>query len=141
VHYVVPGLPGKPSAKLSRVRSSLVRMELVVMSELNALSPDEWERLVNQVRMHNTAKLREVLAILEPWVDGSAGAVSPPHVKLYLQALKDLGVMYKVHEPPKAVEVGEDPRVALVRLEAQQSRVLEQLEVLEAKAKQRRLGA
>jgi hypothetical protein len=111
------------------------------MSELFALSLDEWEQLVSQVRMHNTAKLRELLSILEPWVDGSAGVVSPPHVKLYLQAIKDLGQMYKVHEPPKAVEVGEDPRVALVRLETQQSRVLEQLEVLEAKARQRRLGS
>lgn len=109
------------------------------MSDLNTLSPDEWDALVSQVRMHNTAKLREVLTVLEPYVDGSVGMVSPPHVKLYLTALKDLGAMYRVAEPPKAVEAVEavDSAAEVVRLEAAQARVLGQLEVLAAKAKRR----
>lgn len=109
------------------------------MSDLSPISPDEWDILVNQVRMHNTAKLREVLTILEPYVDGSVGMVSPPHVKLYLAALKDLGAMYKVSEGPKRVEepVVEDPAVEVLRLEAAQARVLEQLEILAAKARRR----
>ena len=110
------------------------------MSELSTLTPDEWDALADEVRMHNTAKLREVLAVLAPYVDGSVGMVSPAHVRLYLQALKDLGQMYRVGEGPRAVAAA-DPAAEVHRLQAAQARVLDQLEVLEAKARQRRLGS
>jgi hypothetical protein len=55
---------------------------------------------------------------------------------LYLAALKDLGTMYRVGEPPKAAEVV-DPAAEVIRLEAAQAKVLGQLEVLADKARRR----
>lgn len=111
------------------------------MSEVAPITPEEFESMTTQVRMHNTAKYREVLAALEPYVDGSVGMISPPHVKLYLAALKDLGALYRVSEPPRPVEGGDEVEVAQVRLAARQAEVLGQLEVLAAKARSRGLGA
>lgn len=99
----------------------------------------DMDALRQAVLAHNTAKIRELLTALEPWVMGwTSGMPSPNHVKVYLAALKDLGQLYHVYEAPKRVEAEPDSPLAL---EAQRAVVLAELETLEARARAGKPGA
>jgi hypothetical protein len=95
-------------------------------------TPDEdWVELARQVRNHNTAEIKKVLAALEPYVDGSFGAINPAHVRTYLEALKQLGQLWRVFDrPEERTEAGVDEQLVL---ESRRSKVLAQLEEIKRK--------
>lgn len=68
------------------------------------MSPDDFRALSDQMRMANTARLKAVLDSLEPYIDGSLGAVSPPHVNAYVKTCRELGLLWDSYAPPKPVE-------------------------------------
>lgn len=108
------------------------------MSSLLPVPEEDWQELARQVRNHNTAEIKKVLAALEPYVDGSFGAINPAHVRTYLEALKQLGQLWRVFDRPEQKEDSsagmEDPVV----LEKRKAEVLAQLEEIRLKP---RLGA
>lgn len=85
------------------------------------IGEDEFKALTEQVRQHNSVKIRELLAGLEPYVDGSYGPVNPAHVRAYLEALKALGQLWRVFDKPEAkaevVEVDEELIASAARTE------------------------
>jgi hypothetical protein len=92
---------------------------------------EDWVELARQVRNHNTAEIKKVLAALEPYVDGSFGAINPAHVRTYLEALKQLGQLWRVFDRPEdRTEAGVDEGLVL---EARRSKVLAQLEEIKRK--------
>jgi hypothetical protein len=105
---------------------------MTFMTDLNHVGIEDWENQRIFVRLHNTGKIQGVLAALEPMVLGYGSAPpSPGHVKVYLQALRELGNLYRAYDPPKAVEQAADAELAL---EAQRAVVLAELEVLADRA-------
>lgn len=108
---------------------------VVVMTDLNPVGIEDWENQRALIRLHNTGKIRGVLAALEPYVLGYTDKnVNPGHVKVYLQALRELGQLYQVHDSPRAVEVAKDAELAL---ETQRAVVLAELETLAIRAASR----
>ena len=108
------------------------------MTEMTPVGTEDWDALRQAVRAHNTAKIREVLTTLEPGVMGWTGPINPGLVKVYLQALRELGNLYQAYEPPRAVvEQGS----AELALEAQRAQVLGELETLALKAASRHVPA
>lgn len=95
------------------------------------MGKDEWELLTRQIRGYNLARLRELLDTLGPYVDGSFGSINPAHVKVYLQALRELGMVGRIYAPPKE-EVVVD-QVEQPVLEARRQAVLDQLAAIVAK--------
>lgn len=107
------------------------------MSDVAVMGEDEWASARMAARLYNTHKLRGVLEVLEPYMDGSMGVVSAPHLKLYLQALKDLGILYQLASPPVLSAAGVDEGQVVLAAEVARRRVLESLEVLEVRARER----
>lgn len=100
------------------------------MSDALVNSGEDWQALAGQVRLHNSARIKDLLDALKPYVDGSVGMVSPSHGKLYLAALSDLAKLYRAYEPPeKAVEAPEPEALGSVL----RQRVLDDLSVLSAR--------
>lgn len=102
------------------------------MTDMAPVGIEEWDQLRQAVLAHNTTKIRELLTALEPSVMGwTTGVPSPNHVKVYLAALKDLGLLYRVYDGPgQAVAAGQ----AELAAEAARVAVLAELETLEARA-------
>lgn len=128
VHYVVPGFP--------RLLGWLAGMDSPILTGMSDLSPlDEVERrrvLAEQVRQHNSAKIYELVAQLEPLALGFSGPVNPGVVRVYLEALKELGRLWRVFDKP--VEVVESVVDERPELEASRARV-EVLRMLESMAR------
>jgi hypothetical protein len=105
------------------------------MTDLNPVGIEEWEFQRSLIRTQNARKIGAVLDALEPLVLGYTDkGVSPGHVKVYLQALRELGQLFQVHEPPRAVEAAKDAGLAL---ETQRAVVLAELETLASRAADR----
>lgn len=134
VHYVVPGFPDFPrllgcSAPLGVCLFGI----LMFMSELAGFDDGELRRrLAEQVREHNSTKIYELIAQLEPHALGFTGPINPGLVRAYLEALKNLGQLWRVFDKPEVVEVAEDVRPELAA-EAARVEVLRVLGVLAAK--------
>lgn len=97
------------------------------MTDMVRMSPEDFSQLSDQMRMANTARLKAVLDSLEPYIDGSLGAVSPPHVNAYLKTCRELGLLWDSYGPPKPVEqAGGGDEEAMV-LSARQEAVLAEL--------------
>lgn len=111
------------------------------MTGLEPLGADEqFAQLTEAVRQHNSAKIKEVLAALEPSVLGLLGGpINPGHVRVYLEALKQLGQLWRVFERPEVRDEGVDEQ-AVVEVEAaeRQAAVLAELSKLREIADKRR---
>jgi hypothetical protein len=104
------------------------------MSDLVRMSPEDFEHAKEQVRMTLTAKYKQVLDSLEPYVDGSFGSIQPAHVTAYLKAGRELGLLWKSYDQPAGVEEVKGPDEELMVLSARQEAVLAEL------AKLRQIG-
>lgn len=104
------------------------------MTDMTPVGTEDWDTLRQAVRSHNTQKIREVLSALEPGVMGWTGPINPGLVKVYLQALRELGQLYQAYEPPREVQAAVSAELAL---EAQRAVVLAELEALAVKASSR----
>lgn len=100
------------------------------MTDMLPAGVDELERMKAVVRHHNTDKIKGVLATLEPYVDGSFGPVQPGHVRVYLEALKALGQLWRVYAPVPPPEPVADPELVVVSAERRRRGVLAELEAL-----------
>lgn len=109
--------------------------KLVGMSEIALMGEDEWAAACMQARSYATSKLRALVDTLEPYVDGSMGVVSAPHAKLYLQAVKDMGLMYQVSAPPVLAVAKADESARVLEVGMARQRALEYLEVLESRSR------
>lgn len=91
---------------------------------------DDYTKLSPAVRAHLTAKLEGVLDALEPYIDGTF-EISPRMVEVYLRALRELGLLYRVYDPPRMPDSTEgqemEPQLAL---EARRLEVMQSLEDL-----------
>lgn len=96
------------------------------MSDLVHMSPEDFEQLGHQMRLANTQRLKQLLDSLEPYVDGTMGAVSPPHVNSYVKVVVELGRLWASYAPPRPKEAEKGVDEALV-LSARQEAVLAQL--------------
>lgn len=106
------------------------------MTSLEPVDPvEEFARRAEIIREHNAAKIREVLGALEPYVLGlHGGPINPAHVRAYLEALGQLGKLWRVFDPPARVEEpGVDEGQVQVELAARQEAVLGQLREIEEK--------
>lgn len=108
------------------------------MTDMTPVGTEDWETLRLAVKAHNTQKIRDLLTALEPAVMGWTGPINPGLVKVYLQALRELGNLHQAYEPPKAVV---EASTAELALETQRAVVLAELETLAAKAAQRHTPA
>jgi hypothetical protein len=92
------------------------------MTDMVRMTPEDFDALASQMRMANTARIKAVLDHLEPYVDGSLGAVSPAHVNAYLKACRELGQLWGAYARPAPVEgpagVDEEQMVLNARQEA-----------------------
>ena len=97
------------------------------MEALVPLGPEDFEALGHQMRLANTGRIKAVLDSLEPYIDGSLGAVSPAHVNAYLKAVRELGQLWHAYDPPapKPAQTGVDEEVMV--LSARQESVLAEL--------------
>lgn len=104
------------------------------MTDLVAPGEDDGSVLAMQpvVRRHNTAKLRALVEGLEPYVDGSYGPVNPRMCEVYMRALRELALLYRVYDPPKE-KVAEEQEPAL-RADVVRAQVLRQLEELSGRS-------
>src|SRR5687768_2381172 len=103
---------------------------------MTALEPaDQFNQRAEIIREHNAAKIREVLDALHPYVLGlHGGPINPAHVRAYLEALGQLGKLWRVFDRPEVPEVeGVDEQAAQIELAARQQTVLAQLAEIEAK--------
>jgi len=98
------------------------------------MSPEDFEHAKEQVRMTLTAKYKQVLDSLEPYVDGSFGSIQPAHVTAYLKAARELGLLWKSYDQPGHAEEVKGPDEELMVLSARQEAVLAEL------AKLRQIG-
>lgn len=106
------------------------------MSDIALMGEDEWASARMAARAYNTVKLREMVEVLAPYVDGSMGVVSAPHLKLYLQTLKDMAALYQLSAPPALSRASEEAGPSLAAGMAR-SRALEALQMLESRARGR----
>lgn len=70
------------------------------MTDMVRMTPEDFDTLAAQMRLANTARIKAVLDHLEPYVDGSLGAVSPAHVNAYLKACRELGQLWGAYTRP-----------------------------------------
>lgn len=97
------------------------------MTDLVRMSPEDFEALGHQMRMANTGRLKQVLDSLEPYVDGSLGAVSPAHVSVYLKTVDQLGKLWHAYDPPRPAVEAQGGDEELMVLSARQEAVLAEL--------------
>lgn len=108
------------------------------MTEMVRMTPDDFDALGQQMRMANTARLKQVLDALEPYVDGSLGPVSPAHVSVYLKTVEQLGKLWRAYDPPRGVEEPRGVDEEQLALSARQAQVLAELEKLRQVGARRR---
>lgn len=104
---------------------------------------ERWLTIQDAVRQHNAGKLRSLVEMLEPYVEGAYGPVHPRMVEVYMTALRELGRLYRVFDPPPLPEAPEEEPESLedeepARVEGLRRRALEQLSALEGKHSGRR---
>lgn len=110
------------------------------MTDMVRMSPEDFATLGQQMRMANTQRLKAVLDSLEPYIDGSLGAVSPPHVNAYIKVCRELGLMWDAYGPPRAVEEAKGADEEAMVLSARQDAVLAELGKLKEVGMRRRGG-
>src|SRR5574341_254774 len=76
-------------------------------------SDDQFAQLTEAVRAHNMAQIKELLAALKPYVEGMFGPINPGHVRVYLEALKQLGMYVKAFDRPAEKDPDEGLEAAL----------------------------
>jgi hypothetical protein len=95
------------------------------MSDLTPLSADEFAVLSDQVRQHNSKKLYDLIAMLEPAALGFSGPINPGLVRVYREALRDLAQLWRAYDRPVVEQVEEeDARVPELAAEAARMEVL-----------------
>lgn len=100
---------------------------------MDELSPvNDHAQMQGMVRTHLAVKLKDLCEALEPYIDGTLGPVSSRHVTNYLNALKLLGQLYRVYDPPRIVANEQEP---LETAKTTRARVLGQLQELERRAR------
>jgi hypothetical protein len=97
------------------------------MTDMVRMSPDDFSALSQQMRMANTQRLKAVLDSLEPYIDGSLGAVSPPHVNAYIKVCRELGLMWDSYGSPRQVEEVRGADEEQMVLQARQEAVMAEL--------------
>ena len=97
------------------------------MTDMVRMDPEDFAALSDQMRMANTARMKAVLDSLEPYIDGSLGAVSPPHVNAYLKTCRELGLLWDSYGPPKPREQAAGGDEEQMVLSARQEAVLAEL--------------
>jgi hypothetical protein len=97
------------------------------MTDLARMSPEEHEALKQQMRLANTARMKNLLDAMEPYVDGSLGPVSAPHVSVYLKVCRELGLLWHAYDKPAAVEAEVSVDEEVMVLQARQEAVLAEL--------------
>lgn len=101
------------------------------MSDMVRLTPEQHEELAQQMRLANTARIKGVIDSLEPYVDGSAGAINPGHVTAYLKAVRELGLLWHAYDKPAGSdEGGLDEGGELAVFEERQAKILAELRKL-----------
>jgi|SRR5688572_27259934 len=108
------------------------------MTDMVRMSPDDFRDLSAQMRLANTQRLKAVLDSLEPYIDGSLGAVSPPHVNAYIKVCRELGLMWDSYGPPKAAEEVKGGDEEAMVLQARQEAVNAELDKLRQIGSRRR---
>lgn len=96
---------------------------------------EDYTKLAPEVRAHLTVKLQQVAEALEPYIDGTF-EISPRMVEVYLRTLRELGLLYRVYDPPR-VQV-EDPAATLepqLALEARRLEVMQSLDELASRTR------
>lgn len=98
------------------------------MDEMVRIDPEDAAGLAWQMKLANTARIKDMVDALEPYCDGSLGAVSPPHVNSRLKAIRELGLLWHSYDRPPAQPAqpegsDEEPLV----LEARRAQVLGEL--------------
>lgn len=73
------------------------------MSEVQR-NTDNYDDISDYVRRFCAEKLYELEKALRPWIDGSFGDISPPHVTGYVSVIKELGRLYGVTRPPRPTD-------------------------------------
>lgn len=107
---------------------------LTFMSDLSPLDEVAQRRaLAEQVRQHNSSKIYDLIAQLEPHALGFAGPINPGVVRAYLEALKALGQLWRVFDKPE-VEVVEAVDTAEITAAAARAEVVKMLESMAHKA-------
>lgn len=136
MHYVVPGFAGgSRSGYPSFLGGWDVSWDgppliLTFMTDVSPLSEDERRaQVVEGVRQHNSAKIYDLIAQLEPHALGFAGPINPGVVRAYLEALKALGQLWRVFDKPEAVEAVADqvPELAASAARVEVLRMLESM--------------
>lgn len=94
---------------------------------------EDYTTLAPEVRAHLTAKLSAVLDALEPYVDGTF-ELSPAMVTVFLRTCRELGLLYRVYDPPKAGPEAVEAVAPQLALEATRADVMAQLEELAARS-------
>lgn len=100
------------------------------MSDLSPLDEVEQRRvLAEQVRQHNSTKIYDLIAQLEPHALGFTGPINPGVVRAYLEALKALGQLWRVFDKPEAkeVEVQDSAEISAAAARAEVVKMLESM--------------
>lgn len=71
---------------------------------MSDLVPLDYDTISDNVRRFCAERLYELERGLRPWIDGSFGDVSPPHVTAYVTTLRELGRLYEAHKRPRQDE-------------------------------------
>lgn len=111
------------------------------MDDLVRMTPEDHAQLAWQMKLANTARIKDMIDALEPYVDGSLGAVSPPHANVRLKAIRELGLLWSSYDRPVEAAAeskgsDEDPVV----LEARRAQALSELTKLREIGQRRRPG-
>lgn len=91
---------------------------------------DDYTKLAPEVRAHLTVKLQMVLEALEPYLDGTF-EISPRMVEVYLRTLRELGLLFRVYDPPRVPDADPaDEQAPQLALDQRRQQVLSSLEDL-----------
>ena len=98
-------------------------------------SIEDYTKLAPEVRAFLTAKLQEVAEALQPYIDGTF-EISPRMVEVYLRSLRELGLLYRVYDPPKMPTTNEDQELEpQLALEMRRQEVMSSLEELASRTR------
>lgn len=75
-----------------------------MMPGMNEVQQINYEDIAEGVRRFATERLYELERGLRPLVDGSFGEVLPGHLNAYLGLLRELGRIYQLSKPPRALQ-------------------------------------
>lgn len=95
---------------------------------------EDYTTLRPGVRAFLTGKLQGVIESLEPYVDGTF-ELSPRMVEVYLRALREMGLLYRVYDPPRVDPGHEEELEPQLALEAVRRDVMSQLDELEMRTR------